>query len=624
MDGSTMISDPATALKPIDLTPNDLPVPDFGGRFFNVKPDSWAEHARNIYSQNGEDGIVAEIFRRIGTTNKFCFEAGAADGRWMSNTRKLIDEGWSAVLVESDPDRLEDLRKLESDKVTIAHRHITDEGPDSIDNVLKESGCPDDPDLGVIDVDGQDYYIFNSLIRVRPRVLIVEFAPEAAPNYIPERGGPGQAGWEAMYVLGKSKGYHAVAYTRFNFIFVRFEDYAAAVAATDITLKLNLGGGTGPELPGYEVVDRKNGSEVYPLSYPNGCADEVRASHVLEHLPHNTTLAAVEDWVRVLKPGGKLKIAVPDLNFIIGHLQAGNRELPLEGYLMGGQTDENDFHHAVFTENKLRNIMYGLGLRRIRRWDSEIQDCASLPVSLNLEGTKPANVTVKGVEAMMSVPRYGATAAFECIGQSLRSAGNIPLRVAYGAYWDEALTSAILQTLAEGKAEWILFIDFDSVFCADDVKELYRLATTTPGLDAVCPVQMGRSFNKALIVMKPDENGKYSDKVAADLFDQDLMEIQSGHFGCTLVRADAIRKMSKPWFIAKPSDEGAWAGEGYISADVAFWRKFTAEGFKLFSANQVPIGHLQEQLLWADRNLGCVTQEISDYRKSGAPPETWR
>lgn len=623
MDGDTMISDPATALGSIGITADDLPVPDFGGRFFNVKPDSWAEHARNLYSQNGEDGIVAEIFRRIGTTNKFCFEAGAADGRWMSNTRKLIDEGWSAVLVESDPDRLAELRKLESNKVTVAHRHITDDGPDSIDNVLKENGCPEDPDLGVIDVDGPDYYILNSMLT-RPRVLLVEFDPASPKEFIPERGAEGQAGWQALFVLGKSKGYHAVAYTRFNFIFVRFEDSAAAVAATNLPLKLNLGGGTGPEIPGYEVVDRKSGSEVYPLAYPDGCADEIRASHVLEHLPFNTTLAAVEDWVRVLKPGGKLKVAVPDLNFIIDHLKAGNRDLPLEGYLMGGQTDENDFHHAVFTENKLRNIMYGLGLRKIRRWESEIRDCASLPVSLNLEGTKPANITVKGVEAMMSVPRYGATAAFECIGQALRSAGNIPLRVAYGAYWDEALTNAILQTLHEGNAEWILFIDFDSVFNADDVKELYRLATTTPGVDAVCPVQMGRTLNKALIVMKPDENGKYSDKVSAELFDQELMEIQSGHFGCTLVRADAIRKMSKPWFLAKPSDEGAWAGKGYVSADISFWRKFTSEGFKLFSANQVVLGHIQEMLLWPGRNLQLVTQEISDYRKVGPPPETWR
>jgi hypothetical protein len=38
---------------------------------------------------------LAEIFRRIGTTNKQCFEVGAADGKWFSNSRKLIDEGWS-------------------------------------------------------------------------------------------------------------------------------------------------------------------------------------------------------------------------------------------------------------------------------------------------------------------------------------------------------------------------------------------------------------------------------------------------------------------------------------------------------------------------------------------------
>src|SRR4051812_17540195 len=77
-----------------------------------VAPSEWTKHFSNVYSQFGEDGILAEIFRRIGTTNKQCFEVGAADGKWFSNSRKLIDEGWRAALIEADEKNWPELKRL--------------------------------------------------------------------------------------------------------------------------------------------------------------------------------------------------------------------------------------------------------------------------------------------------------------------------------------------------------------------------------------------------------------------------------------------------------------------------------------------------------------------------------
>lgn len=174
-------------------------------------------------------------------------------------------------------------------------------------------------------------------------------------------------------------------------------------------IRLNLGSGSAP-LAGYENLDRKTGQEVYPLNYGDSTVDEVRASHILEHFGFREVPAVLREWVRVLKPGGVLKVAVPDFDWIVRqfaraqfpevpdgvnplllvsmHTAEGEQVYPTESYLFGGQDDENDFHKIAFNEWKLSALMRAVGLEDIRRWKSEIDDCASLAVSLNLEGTK--------------------------------------------------------------------------------------------------------------------------------------------------------------------------------------------------------------------------------------------
>jgi tetratricopeptide (TPR) repeat protein len=152
-------------------------------------------------------------------------------------------------------------------------------------------------------------------------------------------------------------------------------------------LRLNLGGGDGPQPEGYVNVDRKFGGEVFPLDCRDASVDSIRASHVLEHFSHRQTFAVLQEWFRVLRPGGSIRIAVPDFDWICRQHLSGHRGT--EGYLMGGHVDENDRHGAIFTENKLCALMRAAGFQRVRKWTSEIEDCAALPVSLNLEGFKP-------------------------------------------------------------------------------------------------------------------------------------------------------------------------------------------------------------------------------------------
>ena len=379
-------------------------------------------------------------------------------------------------------------------------------------------------------------------------------------------------------------------------------------------LRLNLGSGDTP-LEGYVNIDRKSGGQAYPLDYADGSVDEVRASHVLEHFSHRQTLDVLKDWIRVLKPGGRLRVAVPDFRWCVERFARGEpTDHPIERYIMGAHVDDDDRHGSLFTERKLRRAMYYCGLTRLRRWKSEIEDGASLPLSLNLEGYKPERPEVKGVSAVMSVPRYGATAAFDCGYRALLPLA-IPLRMGFGVYYSEVITGIIEEVIAEG-AEYVLAVDYDTIFHTHQVRELYRLMLANPLADAICATQMRRGMPGALLVVR-DENGEPLANVPRERFDEELIEAQSAHLGLTLIRASALSRLTRPWFQAAPDKDGGWRGEGYVGADVAMWRKFTGEGLRLFQANYVAVGHVEEVIIWPDRELRPLIQEMSEYRKYG-------
>lgn len=188
-------------------------------------------HQRNVYSQYGEDGVLQAIFAKIGCTNRWCCECGAADGTLFSNTRRLIDEeGFSAVLVEADPDRFAALEALRGAQTIVGAQpairlfqcQVTADAPNTLDDLLDAAGAPEDLDLLVIDVDGQDYYLLLSLMRHHPRIVMCEFDPFApSPDFIPAKDGTGQAGANAIIAVGYARGYRPVVQIGPNIVFVQ-------------------------------------------------------------------------------------------------------------------------------------------------------------------------------------------------------------------------------------------------------------------------------------------------------------------------------------------------------------------------------------------------------------------
>jgi hypothetical protein len=178
--------------------------------------------AYNEYSQYGEDGVLQAIFSVIRPMNEWCFECGAADGLFFSNTRRLIEQGWHAALIEADPiafARLQENCRQFGDRVKCVNEKV--DAGHRLEGILDRCGAPTDLDLAVIDVDGQDYYLFNSLMRYRPRVVQIEFAPNAEEDFLPPLGGEGQAGLLTMRRLAAGKFYTLVYRSWCNLIFVQ-------------------------------------------------------------------------------------------------------------------------------------------------------------------------------------------------------------------------------------------------------------------------------------------------------------------------------------------------------------------------------------------------------------------
>jgi predicted SAM-dependent methyltransferase len=157
-------------------------------------------------------------------------------------------------------------------------------------------------------------------------------------------------------------------------------------------------------LPEADIIDNIISLE----KFENNFADQIYACHVLEHLDHEEAPRALARWLEVLRPGGELRISVPDIDRIVKiysknwqHFQTrGNT--PWIGLLYGGQLDPYDYHKTGFNFCWMLNLLEAAGFTDISEYPHEphfipnLQDAslAHLPfgefVSLNVKARKPA------------------------------------------------------------------------------------------------------------------------------------------------------------------------------------------------------------------------------------------
>jgi len=200
-----------------------------------TKPESTylRTHARDVTSQYGEDGIIEKILDLIGRRTPWCVEFGAWDGKYLSNTWHLINEkGWKGVLVEGDEgraDRLAASHAGRAGEVFVVNAFVGWEGEHSLDAILGRTPIPQSFDVLSIDIDGNDWHVWNGLAKYRPRLVVVEFNPSASNElYFVQDADPNLsqgASLLAFIELGKQKGYELVATTYANAFFVLADEF---------------------------------------------------------------------------------------------------------------------------------------------------------------------------------------------------------------------------------------------------------------------------------------------------------------------------------------------------------------------------------------------------------------
>jgi hypothetical protein len=194
------------------------------------KQSALLDFARNGKSQCGEDGLLVEIFRRIGVKHKWCCEFGAWDGEHLSNSWIWLNQAhWSGVLLEPDSASFQNLSKLykHRDDVHCLEEFVGESNP--LDQILENTPIPLDFDLLVVDVDGNDYWIWKKMERYRPRVVVIEInsSMPTSLHFIQKNDTDCFIGSSisAMTSLAKSKGYELVGCLGGNAIYVLKEEF---------------------------------------------------------------------------------------------------------------------------------------------------------------------------------------------------------------------------------------------------------------------------------------------------------------------------------------------------------------------------------------------------------------
>ena len=146
------------------------------------------DYSFNKFSQNGEDGIIQEILKRLNLNNseeKWCVEFGAWDGIYLSNTFNLVLNDWNAVYIEGDKSKYIDLLNTvkKHKKIVPINAFVAKDKTSklSLDNLLKKTKVPLDFELLSIDIDSFDLEVWESLNIYNPKIVVIEINSSYPP-----------------------------------------------------------------------------------------------------------------------------------------------------------------------------------------------------------------------------------------------------------------------------------------------------------------------------------------------------------------------------------------------------------------------------------------------------------
>jgi hypothetical protein len=148
-----------------------------------TSPRGVAGYGYKVFSQSDEDGIINQIFHRIGLTNRIFVEFGVGDGL-ENNTATLLFDGWSGLWIEGSKGYCVQIvshmsNLIDAGRLTVVNDFIY---PDNIDNLISSNLQACEIDLLSVDIDGNDAYVVEEIKCINPRVIVVEYNAKFGPS----------------------------------------------------------------------------------------------------------------------------------------------------------------------------------------------------------------------------------------------------------------------------------------------------------------------------------------------------------------------------------------------------------------------------------------------------------
>ena len=236
-------------------------------------PKRLLRYGFKVYSQSDEDGIIQEIFNRVGTRNRIFVEFGVESGV-ECNSVKLLVEGWRGLWLDGGTQHVAKIHTLfrtfiDDRRLTANEAFVVAE---NINSLLEQGGVTGEIDFLSIDIDNNDYWVWKEITAIKPRVVAIEYNATLRPPmslvvpYDPERRWDGTnyfgASLEALVRLGRDKGYQIVGcnFSGANAFFVR-EDIAEDLFVEPATAEEHY------EPPRYFFAMLRGGHRPHPGQY---------------------------------------------------------------------------------------------------------------------------------------------------------------------------------------------------------------------------------------------------------------------------------------------------------------------------------------------------------------------
>jgi len=209
------------------------------------EPGRLTKYGAKTYSQFDEDGIISEIFNRIGRQSDTFIEIGVGDGS-ECNSLRLLAEGWHGAWIEGDGAQVRRIRRvhdslIRSGALRVEERIVTAE---NVNGAIEELGF-DAVDMLSVDIDGNDYWVWRAIDAVQSRLVVIEYNATWRPplsvvvpyrqNWTWDGSNYFGASLEALAKLGEQKGYRLVAccLAGTNAFFVRKDLWSADLFLSD-------------------------------------------------------------------------------------------------------------------------------------------------------------------------------------------------------------------------------------------------------------------------------------------------------------------------------------------------------------------------------------------------------